>query len=95
MRDSERVSADMGGVLRLLAEILGDASNLYGFEFSKNRLGKCKQLSPAITYQYGDVTSDFGSYTMAFNGISCFDVLSHLRQDTEIKSALKNYLCRR
>lgn len=44
-----------GDWTRLISNLLGNCENVYGFEFSHNRLGYCQRMNPAINYAWGDI----------------------------------------
>ena len=46
---------------RFLAELLGDPRQVYGVEYSKNRLQHCKDMNSSIHYAYGDLTKQGGA----------------------------------
>lgn len=52
-----------GQVTRVLAELLGNAEQVYGVEYSKNRLSHCKNMNNVIHYEYADLTERGGGYT--------------------------------
>ncbi len=86
---------------RTLANLLGRTENIYGFEFSKNRLAYCKSMNPAIHYFWGDIAGEwmndkistgefFELSNCRFDGILAVDVFSHLRKSEDIEKALNN-----
>lgn len=79
-----------GTVTRLTAEILGNAENVYGFEFSQNRLAYCKKMNQSIKYEWGDIVKSFPFLFIKFDAVMAFDVLSHIRQEKDLVQALKN-----
>lgn len=79
-----------GQVTRLTSELLGNSYNVYGFEYSKNRLDYCINMNPNITYKWGDIVAGIPYEGMCFHGIMAFDVLSHLRKKEDVISALRN-----
>lgn len=77
---------------RFLAELLEEPRQVYGVEYSKNRLMHCKNMNPAIHYEYADLTEpDKGiPFDCMFDGISSFVVFMHFSSEEEIMHALKN-----
>lgn len=83
-----------GTTTRIISNLIGNTYNVYGFEFSKNRLEYCKSMNPAIHYLWGDITQAEGVFAdlsdIPFDGIVASDVLSQLRMAKDVESALKN-----
>lgn len=77
---------------RLIAEFLGNPSQVYGVEYSKNRLEHCKSMNALIHYKYADLTEyDSGiPFDIQFDGIVAFVVFMHFTTEREILNALKN-----
>lgn len=77
---------------RFLTELLGNPEQVYGVEYSKNRLQHCINMNPAIHYGYADLTeAEKGiPFDVQFDGITAFVVFSHFSTEQEIVSALKN-----
>lgn len=77
---------------RFITELLGNPDRVYGVEFSKNRLQHCKNMNPAIHYEYADLT-ELGKgipFNVQFDGITAFVVFMHFSTEKEILCALKN-----
>ena len=74
---------------RFLAELVGNPNQIYGIEYSKNRLQHCKEMNASIHYGYADLTKNI-PFNVQFDGITVFDVLMHFDSEKEIFSALKN-----
>lgn len=81
-----------GNWSRIGANLLGTAQNIYGLEYSNNRLRYCRQMNPAIHYAWGNIVGgvkdEFSD--ILFDGIMAVDVLSHIRKEQDIQSALMN-----
>lgn len=78
-----------GSISRMCAEILGTPKNVCGFEFSQNRLNYCKSMNNNIDYRFGNIVNDF-PFSNTFDALLCFDVLSHIRKESDIVDSLKN-----
>lgn len=74
---------------RFLAELLGNPNQVYGIEYSKNRLQHCKNMNSFIHYEYADLTKKI-PFDIQFDGITVFDVFMHFKTEEEITDALKN-----
>ena len=77
---------------RFLTELLENPDQVYGVEFSQNRLQHCKNMNPAIHYEYADLT-ELGKgipFNVQFDGITAFVVFMHFATEKEILFALKN-----
>lgn len=81
-----------GGIkTRILAELLGNPNQVYGVEYSKNRLQHCRDMNTYVHYEYGDITKEGGiPFDVQFDGITAFVVFMHFALEKEIMSALKN-----
>ena len=77
---------------RFLTELLENPDQVYGVEFSRNRLQHCKSMNQALHYEYGDLTEPGGGipFNVQFDGITAFVVFMHFTTEKEILSALKN-----
>lgn len=76
---------------RTMANYCGTPENIYGFEYSQNRLDYCKKMNPAINYRLGNIVGGvYDEYDFLFDGIISIDVLSQLRKENDIFSALSN-----
>ncbi len=77
---------------RFLAELLGNPQQVYGVEYSENRLKHCKSMNPAIHYKFADLTEPGKGvpFECLFDGISAFVVFMHFSTEEEIMHALKN-----
>lgn len=77
---------------RVIANLLESPENVYGFEYSKNRLHQCIRMNPAIHYAWGDivggVSKEFAD--VRFDGVIAVDVISQLRERADILIALEN-----
>ena len=76
---------------RFMAELLGNPSQVYGIEYSKNRLQHCKNMNCNIHYAYADITK-LGSipFDVQFDAITTFVVFMHFDTKKQIYHALKN-----
>ena len=76
---------------RFMAELLGNPGQVYGIEYSKNRLQHCKNMNSCIHYAYADITK-IGSipFDVQFDVITAFVVFSHFDTEKQIYNALKN-----
>ncbi len=85
------VGCGIGTKTRFLAEFIRNPTNIYGVEYSKNRLEYCKRLNPYINYEWGDIVKETHEKGGGmFDGIISFTVLSHFSTDEEIEKALRN-----
>lgn len=77
---------------RFLAELFGNPNQVYGIEFSQNKLQHCKDMNSSIHYEYADLTVSGAGlpFEEQFDGIIAFVVLMHFAKRTEILSALEN-----
>ncbi len=77
---------------RFLAELLGNPAQVYGIEYSKNRLQHCKNMNAGIHYEYADITKrgEGIPFDVAFDGIMALDVFMHFVFEKDIISALQN-----
>lgn len=78
-----------GSKTRFMAELLGSPGQVFGTEYSENRLKRCKEMNNYIHYRYGDLTKEI-PFDAKFDGITAFVVFMHFRSHKEIRSALKN-----
>lgn len=83
------VGCGMGTKTRAWAELLGNSDQVYGFEFSENRLEHCKNMNDKIHYEFGDMVKGI-PFECKFAAASAFVVLMHLREEKDILSALSN-----
>lgn len=79
-----------GHISRMVVSLLENACNVYGFDFSSNNVEHCKKLNASVQYKIGDVVKGIPFNDVKFDGVLCFVVLSHLRQDQDVKRALYN-----
>lgn len=80
-----------GNKTRILAELLGNPDQVYGVEYSINRLRHCKDMNAFIHYEYADLTESGGvPYDTQFDGITAFVVFMHFVSEKEIVCALNN-----
>nr|WP_302141919.1 class I SAM-dependent methyltransferase [uncultured Schaedlerella sp.] len=77
---------------RFLAELLGNPRQVYGVEYSENRLRHCRSMNPSIQYEYADLTEPGKGipFETQFDGISAFVVFMHFSTEQEIMNALDN-----
>lgn len=77
---------------RVLAELLENPEQVYGVEYSRNRLGHCRSMNPAVHYEYADLTEAGKGipFAMQFDGITAFVVFMHFSTEQEIGNALRN-----
>lgn len=78
---------------RVLAELLGNPKQIYGVEYSKNRLEHCRNMNPFIHYEYMDLVEyniEGIPFGVQFDGIVTFVVFTHFNSEKEIINALKN-----
>lgn len=77
---------------RFLTELLANPDQVYGVEFSKNRLQHCKSMNPSLHYEYADLTEPGKGipFNIQFDGITAFVVFMHFATEKEILYALKN-----
>lgn len=77
---------------RFLAELLGNSEQIYGVEYSKNRLNHCRKMNPAIHYEFADLTEPGKGipFGIPFDGITAFVVFMHFTTEKEIMCALRN-----
>lgn len=74
---------------RYMAELLGRSEQVFGMEYSENRLKHCKEMNDCIHYKYGDLTREI-PFDVKFDGVTSFVVFMHFNSHAEIRSALKN-----
>lgn len=74
---------------RFLAELLGNPEQVYGMEYSKNRLQHCKNMNPLIHYEYADLIKEI-PFDIQFDGITSFTVFMFFASENDIVSALGN-----
>lgn len=74
---------------RFMAELLGNPEQVFGMEYSENRLMHCKKMNSYIHYEYADLTKKI-PFDVQFDGITAFVVFMHFSSRTEIRNALKN-----
>ncbi len=77
---------------RFLAELLGNPKQIYGIEYSQNRLQHCIDMNPNIHYKYADLTKKGEGipFDIQFDGIIAFVVFMHFDLEEDIMNALKN-----
>lgn len=76
---------------RFIAELLENPNQVYGMEYSKNRLQHCRTMNGLIHYQYADLTKQDGiPFDVQFDGITAFVVFMHFNSEEEIMCALDN-----
>lgn len=81
-----------GNKTRFLAELFANPDQVYGVEYSKNRLKHCRDMNPLIHYEYADLTISGAGlpFEEFFDGITAFVVFMHFTSRKEILNALKN-----
>lgn len=77
---------------RFLTELLENPDQIYGVEYSKNRLQHCRNMNPAVHYEYSDLTEPGKGipFDVQFDGITAFVVFTHFSTEKEIMHALRN-----
>lgn len=76
---------------RFMAELLGNPNQVYGVEYSKNRIQHCKNMNSSIHYEYMDLTQKGEKlFDTRFDGITAFVVFMHFESEKEIMNALNN-----
>ena len=77
---------------RLMAELLGNPNQVYGIEYSKNRLQSCKSMNNYIHYEFADITVPGKGipFEIQFDGVTAFVVFMHFSKEKDIISALQN-----
>jgi len=83
------VGCGTGTKTRVLAELLGNASQVYGTEYSMKRMEYCTRMNSSIQYEYADMTKGI-PFNIKFDGIIAFVVFMHLSTEEEILSSLAN-----
>lgn len=83
------VGCGCGAVVRMLAEICGNSSNIYGTDLCKNRIQYNERINSNINIKLSDITEEIPFNTF-FDAIFSFTVFMHLKTEKEIMSALKN-----
>lgn len=81
-----------GNKTRFMAELLGNPDQVYGTEYSKNRLQYCKKMNNLIHYEFADLTTNGGGvpFDVKFDAITAFVVFMHIFKEEDINAALKN-----
>lgn len=82
-----------GNKTRFMAELLGNPDQVYGTEYSKNRLQYCKTMNNLIHYEFADLTAHEGGgipFDTKFDAITTFVVFMHIFKEEDINAALKN-----
>lgn len=77
---------------RTAANMLESPENVYGFEFSRNRLRHCRKMNPAIHYVWGDIVGGVPEEFMHinFDGIVAVDLLSQIRKKEDVITSITN-----
>lgn len=77
---------------RFLAELLENPEQVYGVEYSENRLGHCRRMNPAVHYEHADLTEAGKGipFDAQFDGMTAFVVFMHFSTEQEIMNALRN-----
>ncbi len=78
-----------GANTRIMTELSGGASNIYGTDYSMNRIKTCKEINSIINYKYANLVEEI-PYDMIFHGITIFDVMMHIREEDDVIRGLKN-----
>lgn len=81
-----------GNKTRFMAELLGNPTQVYGTEYSKNRLQYCKTMNNFIHYELADLTIPGGGipFDASFDIITAFVVFMHIFSEEDIVAALQN-----
>lgn len=74
---------------RIMAELIGSPTSVYGTDYSVNSIEHCKMMNSNINYHWGDITKEI-PFDVKFDAITAFVVFMHFSKEDEVKNALSN-----